>query len=71
MRLYKAVCAWLEAHAQQMGHDDASDRDTQLDALVETSHSYTTQPEMHIAHRGQSIDDDDGGAYRLGFQRNR
>ena len=72
MRLYRAVCAWLEAHAQQMGNEDEPGRDTQLDALVETAHQYTTPPEMHAAHRGQPIDDDDG-AYkhrRIGFTRN-
>ena len=70
MRLYRAICAWLETSTAQMGDTGEPGRDTQMDALVETAHSYTSQPEMHAAHRGQSVDDDDGGVYRLGFQRN-
>lgn len=67
MRLYKAVCAWLEANAQQMGKVDEHEPHPEGDvyAQAEHAHSYTTQPEMHIANRGQSIDDDDGGAYKI------
>lgn len=73
MRLHNAVCAWLEAHAAQMRRDEPTEsREVQLDALVETAHSYTSPPELHAGHRGQSLDDDDGGVYkhgRIGFQR--
>lgn len=67
MRLYKAVCAWLEANAQQMHRSDEHEPHPEGDvyAQAEYAHSYTTQPEMHIANRGQSIDDDDGGAYKI------
>lgn len=69
MRLYRAVCAWLEAHAAQMGQDDGPHSEGDVYSQAEHAHSYTSQPELHAGHRGQSIDDDDGGAYRLGFQR--
>lgn len=76
MRLYRAVCAWLEAQAQQMGREDVADEprpEGDVYSQAEHAHSYTTQPEMHLANRGQSIDDDDRGAYRhrrVGFARN-
>lgn len=76
MRLYKAVCAWLEAHAQQMGNEETPSEpqpEGNNFSQAEHAHSYTTQPEMHAANRGQSIDDDDSGAYkhrRVGFARN-
>lgn len=72
MRLYNAVCAWLEANAAQMGNDEAAGRDTQLDALVETAHQYTGEPELHVGHRGTTFDDYDDRAARIrpiGFHR--
>lgn len=59
MRLYRAICAWLEASAATM--------------TAEHAHSYTQAPELHAGHRGQSVDDDDGGVYRAptaGFAHN-
>lgn len=68
MRLYRAVCAWIEAHAAQMGHKNEPDEphpEGDVYAQAEHAHSYTSQPELHAGHRGQSIDDDDGGAYKI------
>ena len=69
-RLYNAVCSWLEADAQARGADEPQPEGNNF-TQAEHAHAYTSQPEMHAGHRGTSIDDDDGGAYRLGFQRNR
>lgn len=66
-RLYNAVCDWLEADAQAKGGEPQPEGNNFTQA--EHAHSFTTQPEMHAGHRGQSIDDDDGGVYRIGFQR--
>lgn len=67
-RLYNAVCDWLEADAQsRMGNEPQPEGNNFTHA--EHAHSFTSQPEMHAGHRGQSIDDDDGGVYRIGFQR--
>ena len=74
MRLYNAICAWLEAHAALMGHEEAGGRDAQLDALVETAHPYTSEPELHAGHREQPYYDDEAGACRrrpVGFHPNR
>lgn len=71
MRLYNAVCAWLEAQASQMGREDEPRPEGDVYSQAEHAHSYTSRPELHAGHRAQSIDDDDGGAYRLGFQPNR
>ena len=68
-RLYNAVCTWLEADAQSKGVE--GEPQPSGDNLTQLEHGpgYGTQPEMHLANRGQSIDDDDGGVYRarLGF----
>ena len=68
MRLYNAICTWLEAHAAQMGRDAAPEDELHAEGDVysqaEHAHSYTSRPELHAGHRGQSIDDDDGGAYK-------
>lgn len=71
MRLYKAVCAWLEAHAAQMGQEDEPHPEGDVYSQAEHAHSYTTEPEMHAGHRGISIDYDDESRKRgrIGFQR--
>ena len=72
MRLYNAICAWLEAHAEQMGRDEPTEsREVQLDALVETAHSYSTEPEFHAGYRAEPLYYEDRTRRRqpLGFQR--
>lgn len=53
MRLYKAVCAWLEAHAAQMGHDEELHPEGDVYSQAEHAHSYTSEPELHAGHRDQ------------------
>lgn len=73
MRLYNAICGWLEAHATQMSTNQTPDEhhpEGNNFTQAEHAHAYTSDPEMHTGYRGRSIDDDDGGEYRLGFQPN-
>ena len=73
MRLYRALCAWLEASAAAMSEPDEYGPEGAGQAQAEHAHSYTSPPEMHAGHSGRSIDDDDSGAYRarpIGFTRN-
>ena len=77
MRLYNAVCAWLEAHAAHMDCGDdqpAETRETQLDTLIETAHPYTSEPELHAGHREPPYDDEARARRRgrpIGFHPNR
>lgn len=69
MRLYNAVCSWLEAHAARMRHEPGEPvPEGNNFTQAEHAHSYTSGPELHAGYRGTS-DDDNDGAYRLGFQR--
>lgn len=76
MRLYAAICQWLEADASAKGapqeqHEPHPEGNNF--AQAEYAHSYTAAPELHAGYRGQSIDDDEGGVYRVrpaGFRRN-
>lgn len=75
MRLYRAICAWLEADAKaKLGNDDHEPHPEGNNfTQAEYAHSYTQAPELHAGHRGQSLDDDDSGAHhrhRIGFTRN-
>lgn len=65
MRLYNAICAWLEAHAASMGAQEEPQPEGNNFAQAEYAHSYSAQPELHAGHRGQSLDDGDGGVYRV------
>lgn len=72
MRLYRAICAWLEASAQAMASDQEP-RPEGSTSQAEHAHSYTTAPELHVAYSSQSIDDDDGARHRprrVGFAPN-
>ena len=47
---------------------DTEDPHPEGDVFTDTQHAYRREPsELHSDHRAQSIDDDDGGVYRLGF----
>ncbi|MCC3277517.1 hypothetical protein LJ753_16760 [Arthrobacter sp. zg-Y20] len=81
MRLYKAVCAWLEANATQMSRTEPPREPGEPHpegnnfSQAEHAHSYTSEPELHTGYTGISIDydEDHGGVYRsrpIGFQRN-
>ena len=74
MRLYNAVCAWLEASAKAMGEEPEFAPEGAGQAQAEHAHAYSAPPELHAGSDRQSLDDDQGGVYRirpLGFQRNR
>lgn len=59
MRLYRAICAALEAYAASMSEPEGAG-----EARSEHAHSFSTPPELHARSDRQSIDDDDGGTYR-------
>lgn len=76
MRLYRAICGWLEAHAASMSaepvqHEPHPEGNNFTQA--EHAHSFSAPPEMHVGSDRQSLDDDQGGVYRarpIGFRRN-
>lgn len=72
MRLYRAICAWLEASAAAMSEPTDFGPEGAGEARSEHAHSCTSSPELHSGYRERAIDDDDGGAYRtrpIGFTR--
>lgn len=70
MRLYNAICTWLEAHAASMSAEDEPQPEGNNFAQAEHAHSYTSPPELHAGTSRQSLDDDDGGIYKIGFAPN-
>jgi hypothetical protein len=73
MRLYHALCSWLEASAKAMSEPQDIYPEGAGPSQAEYAHSYTSHPELHIGHASRSIDDDDSGTYRtspIGFSRN-
>ncbi|MDQ5862052.1 MAG: hypothetical protein M3536_07310 [Actinomycetota bacterium] len=75
MRLYSAICGWLEAHAASMAAEPVPNEphaEGNNFAQAEHAHSFSAPPELHAGSDRQSLDDDQGGAYRMrpvGFQR--
>ena len=65
MRLYRALCAALEAYAASMSEPDEFGPEGAGEARSEFAHDYTSRPEMHSGFPARSIDDDDGGSYRF------
>jgi hypothetical protein len=59
IRLYRAVCGWLEASTRQMEQDTEPFGEGAGQAHVETAHSYTSEPELHQGWRpiGFEIED--------------
>ena len=73
MRLYRALCAALEAYAAAMSSPEEFGPEGAGEARSEHAHSFSTPPELHARSDRQSIDDDDGGTYKrrpIGFTRN-
>lgn len=70
MRLYRAICAWLEASARAMDTDHKPTPEGNNFTQAEHAHSYSGPPELHAGYSRQSIDDDDSGTYRIGFKPN-
>lgn len=57
MRLYNAICLWLEATAlEKMGSVEEPHAEGNNFAHVEHAHSFTTEPELHAGWRPESID---------------
>jgi hypothetical protein len=60
MRLYHAICTWLEASALEKLAGAGSSEEPQPEgnnfAHVEHAHSYSTMPELHEGYRPESID---------------
>lgn len=65
MRLYRALCAALEAYAAAMSDPEEFHPEGAGEARSEHAHTYSTPPELHIRSDRQSLDDDDGGSYRF------
>lgn len=70
MRLYKALCAALEAYAEAMAAEEEHHPEGAGQAQAEHAHSYSQPPEMHIGTNRQSIDDDEALRRPVGFRRN-
>jgi len=60
MRLYRAICAWLEASAAAMSEPADFGPEGAGQSQAEHAHSYTSRPELHAGYSERSIDDDDG-----------
>lgn len=72
MRLYKAICAWLEASARLMNEPDEFHPEGGGEARSEHAHAYTLPPELHVrSNREPLYDDEDRGHRRrpVGFTR--
>jgi hypothetical protein len=59
LRLYRAICAWLEANAHTPQANEPQ-REGNNFSHIELGGDMPTFPEMHIGYRPQSIDDDNG-----------
>lgn len=57
MRLYKAICFFLEAKATEIFHhlDDEPQPEGAGGSQVEHAHSFTTEPEMHSGWRPSHV----------------
>lgn len=74
MRLYRAICAWLEASAAMMSEPDEFHPEGAGEARSEHAHAFSTPPEFHIrSNREPLYGDEDRGrnARPIGFTRNR
>jgi hypothetical protein len=74
MRLYRAICAWLEASARLMDEPDEFYPQGAGEARSEHAHSYAVPPELHIRSNREPHYDDEDRARRtspIGFSRNR
>ena len=59
MRLYHAICTWLEASAlEKLGAAGGEEPHPEGNNFshVEHAHSFTTMPELHEGYRPDSID---------------
>lgn len=60
MRLYHAICTWLEASALEKLSGGAEPQPEGNNfAHVEHAHSFTTEPELHAGWRPSGVDWED------------
>lgn len=58
MRLYNAICLWLEATAmEKLGSSDEPQPEGNNFAHVEHAHSFSTEPELHAGWRPEHMAD--------------
>lgn len=72
MRLYRAICAWLEASARMMDEPEEFHPEGAGEARSEHAHSYSVPPELHIRSNREPLYDDEDRAFRrrpIGFTR--
>lgn len=72
MRLYRAICAWLEASAEAMAAPDEYGPEGAGEARSEHSHSFSSEPELHIRSTHEPAYDDEDKGHRvrpIGFTR--
>ncbi|MGZ4659832.1 MAG: hypothetical protein ACXVYB_00975 [Arthrobacter sp.] len=61
MRLYHAICTWIEAAAFEKLAGSAEEPRAEGNnfAHIEHAHSFTTEPELHAGWRPSDVDWDD------------
>ena len=72
MRLYNAVCAWLEARTAMMSATDEPMPEGAGQSQAEHAHSFSAPPELHLASNREALEEDLEGGYRtrpIGFRR--
>lgn len=60
-RLYKAVCAWLEADTKAKCDPFEAHPQGNNFTQAEHAHAYTSDPELHAGHRPKPEADDSSG----------
>jgi hypothetical protein len=71
MRLYRAICAWLEASAAAMSEPEEFYPEGAGEAR--SAHAYAMPPELHIRSNREPLHGDEDTAQRtrsIGFRRN-
>lgn len=71
MRLYHAICTWLEASAfEKLAGGSAEEPHPEGNnfAHVEHAHSFTSEPELHAGWRPSDVDMEDRGHISLRWQ---
>lgn len=74
MRLYRAICAWLEASAAAMAKPEQFGPEGAGEARSDHAHAYSVPPELHIRSNREPLYDDEDRARRtrpIGFTRQR
>jgi len=72
MRLYRAICAWLEASAAAMNEPQEFGPEGAGEARSDHAHSYSVPPELHVRSEREPLYDDEDRTRRtrpIGFTR--